>query len=77
VAQKLNPPLFARNGLLLLILGIARISTEHQDARNLKDQEALYRAWLDRHMIAQAFVEGVDILSIDVIFDSYGVNRVW
>jgi DNA invertase Pin-like site-specific DNA recombinase len=33
----------------LKVLGIARISTEHQDALSLQDQEALYRGWLDQH----------------------------
>jgi DNA invertase Pin-like site-specific DNA recombinase len=31
------------------VLGIARISTVHQDALSLDDQEALYRHWLDEH----------------------------
>jgi DNA invertase Pin-like site-specific DNA recombinase len=31
------------------VLGIARISTEHQDQQSLADQEALYRRWLDQH----------------------------
>jgi DNA invertase Pin-like site-specific DNA recombinase len=45
----LNPPLTARKGSILKVLGIARISTEHQDERSLQDQEALYRQWLDQH----------------------------
>jgi DNA invertase Pin-like site-specific DNA recombinase len=45
----LQPPLMARNGRQLQVLGIARISTEHQDALSLEDQEALYRQWLTRH----------------------------
>ncbi len=31
----------------------------------------------DRLLIAQALVEGVPIVSADVIFDAYGVTRVW
>jgi DNA invertase Pin-like site-specific DNA recombinase len=38
-----------RDGQTLKVLGIARISTEHQDALSLADQEALYRCWLDQH----------------------------
>jgi hypothetical protein len=45
----LQPPLVPRNGATLRVLGIARISTEHQDQRSLADQEALYRRWLDGH----------------------------
>ena len=45
----LQPSLTARNGHTLEVLGIARISTEHQDALSLEDQEALYRGWLAQH----------------------------
>src|SRR5260370_42001342 len=46
----LRPPLLPRNGQLIEVLGIARISTEHQDQRSLADQEALSRRWLDDHV---------------------------
>jgi DNA invertase Pin-like site-specific DNA recombinase len=45
----LQPPLTPRNGATLKVLGIARISTEHQDVLSLADQEALYRRWLAEH----------------------------
>ncbi len=45
----LQPPLTARNGRQLKVLGIARVSTEHQNALSLDDQGALYRRWLDQH----------------------------
>jgi DNA invertase Pin-like site-specific DNA recombinase len=45
----LQPPLTARNGHTLRVLGIARISTEHQNALSLDDQEALLRGWLSQH----------------------------
>src|SRR5262245_13612860 len=48
-AGSLQPPLAPRNGHPLMVLGIARISTEHQDALSLKDQEALYHQWLAQH----------------------------
>jgi site-specific DNA recombinase len=48
-SDSLQPRLMPRIGHILLVLGIARISTVHQDQRSLADQEALYRAWLDRH----------------------------
>jgi DNA invertase Pin-like site-specific DNA recombinase len=31
------------------VLGIARISTDHQDAKSLEDQEQLYRKWLNQN----------------------------
>src|SRR4051794_19941311 len=45
----LDPPLFPRAGTILLVLIIARISTEHQDERSLDDQIALCRNWLSEH----------------------------
>ena len=48
-AGSLQPPLAPRDGHTLKVLGIARISTEHQDALSLGDQEALYRQWLAQH----------------------------
>ena len=42
----LNPELVARNGRVLAVIVVCRISTEHQDERSLQDQEALYRNWL-------------------------------
>src|SRR5262249_27496914 len=48
-ADSFQPPLTPRNGHTLMVLGIARISTEHQDALSLDDQEALYRQWLAQH----------------------------
>jgi PIN domain nuclease of toxin-antitoxin system len=31
----------------------------------------------DRLMIAQALVEGIPIVSVDVAFDPYGITRIW
>ncbi|MFM7152186.1 MAG: hypothetical protein ACKO23_20350, partial [Gemmataceae bacterium] len=45
----LRSPLAPRNGQRLRVLGIARISTEHQDVRSLADQEALYCRWLEQN----------------------------
>ncbi|HMP06889.1 MAG TPA: recombinase family protein, partial [Lacipirellulaceae bacterium] len=45
----LSPPLRPRNGSLLRVLIVARISTIHQDARSLDDQEALCRRWIEDH----------------------------
>lgn len=45
----LQPPLLARNGNTLKVIGIARISTVHQNALSLEDQEQLYRKWLNQN----------------------------
>lgn len=31
----------------------------------------------DRALISQALLEGVSILSVDEVFDGYGVTRIW
>ena len=49
MTANLQPPLLARNGHTLKVLGIARISTVHQDAKSLEDQEQLYRKWLNEN----------------------------
>ena len=49
MASHLDPPLVPRHGSTLKVLGIARISTEHQDALSLDDQQALYHQWLVDH----------------------------
>lgn len=45
----LNPPLTTRNGHVLRVLAICRISTVNQDERSLEDQEAYYRGWLTKY----------------------------
>ena len=49
MSTNLQPPLLARNGHTLKVLGIARISTVHQDALSLGDQEQLYHKWLKQN----------------------------
>lgn len=49
MTANLQPALLARNGHTLKVLGIARISTVHQDAKSLEDQEQLYRKWLNEN----------------------------
>lgn len=36
-----------------------------------------HRDPFDRMLIAQAQIEGVDIVSVDTVFDVYGVTRRW
>jgi PIN domain nuclease of toxin-antitoxin system len=42
----------------------SRLPTHHKDP-------------FDRLIIAQAIREGVSLVSVDAIFDSYGVTRLW
>lgn len=49
MTTSLTSPLQPRNGHTLKVLAVCRISTALQDERSLKDQEALYRRWLDEH----------------------------
>src|SRR5260221_344972 len=42
----LQPPLHAKRGNNLKVLGVARISTENQDERSLGDQHVLYQEFL-------------------------------
>jgi site-specific DNA recombinase len=42
----LSPELAPRNKRTLKVLGVCRISTEHQDARSLDAQEGLLRTWV-------------------------------
>jgi hypothetical protein len=44
--RSLQPPLAPRNGRTLMVLGIARISTEQQDKRSLDDQVAKMREYV-------------------------------
>lgn len=45
----LNPLLKPRNGTLLRVVIVARISTEHQDLKSLEDQAAKCRAYLGQY----------------------------
>ena len=45
----LDPPLRPRDERTLRVLGICRISTDHQDQRSLEDQEALLRRFVRDH----------------------------
>ena len=45
----LHPALDAKNGRVLRVIGVCRISTEHQDERSLLDQESLLRDWVKEH----------------------------
>jgi PIN domain nuclease of toxin-antitoxin system len=36
-----------------------------------------HRDPFDRLLIAQAIIEGVPVVSVDSVFDSYSVERLW
>jgi len=44
--SNLNPPLFPRNGLVLVVVVVCRISTDNQDERSLNDQLAKIKEFL-------------------------------
>ena len=45
----LNPPLFPRDGVVLVVVVVCRISTEHQDERSLDDQLAKIKEFIAAH----------------------------
>ncbi len=58
--------------LKLLILPITVEYADRQSALPLHHKDPF-----DRLLIAQALVEAIPIVSVDAVFDSYGVTRVW
>ncbi|MDZ4687350.1 MAG: recombinase family protein [Planctomycetaceae bacterium] len=57
----LSPPLRARNGHVLRIIIVVRISTIHHDPRSLAEQEAMCLAYIAQHYDGE--VEVIDIAS--------------
>lgn len=48
------------------------------DVKNLLESDPFHhRDPFDRLLIAQTVVEQVPIVSVDVVFDSYEINRIW
>jgi PIN domain nuclease of toxin-antitoxin system len=64
------PREIARNNFELL-----PISLEH--ATMVESLAAHHRDPFDRLLIAQAMVEGLPLVSVDSVFDQYGVSRLW
>ena len=48
--MSLNFTTAPKNGRIYMVIGVGRISTEHQDGLSLGDQEAYYRLFLDREL---------------------------
>ena len=57
-------------GLIMLPISVA-----HADAQASLPHH--HRDPFDRLLIAQALVEGMTIIGVDVRFDPYGVTRIW
>ena len=64
------PEQLAENGIELL-----DISVEH--AAQIVSMPFHHRDPFDRLIAAQASVEKMTLLSVDEVFDSYGINRLW
>ena len=47
------------------------------DAQRAGQLPGRHRDPFDRMLIAQAVVHGLALVSIDAVFDGYGVNRLW
>ena len=45
--------------------------------RRIQDLPAYHKDPFDRMLIAQALVEGLEVIGCDGQFDAYGVRRVW
>lgn len=58
------------NGFSILPIQTSHLST-------LSDLPFHHRDPFDRLLIAQCIAEGAVIVSTDVVFDSYGVSRLW
>ncbi len=58
-----------------LKLNIVPVTVEYAERQSMLP--AHHKDPFDRFMIAQALVEGIPIVSTDVVFDLYGVIRIW
>jgi len=56
-------------------IDILDIKTEH--ALKVKELPFHHKDPFDRMLIAQAMAENLKIISVDGIFDQYGIERVW
>jgi PIN domain nuclease of toxin-antitoxin system len=64
------PRELAQNGFELLEITLAHATAVETLVQHHKDP-------FDRLLIAQAQIEGIPIVSVDVSFDPYGVTRIW
>lgn len=64
------PGLMDRNGFEILPISISA-------ATSVKNLPSIHADPFDRIMVAQAKKDGLDIVSSDPIFESYGLRRIW
>ena len=57
--------------------GFAPLDITVLHAQRAGSLPALHADPFDRALISQALLEGVPILSVDAVFDGYGVTRIW
>ena len=90
LASVLEMQIKVQMGKLSLELPLPRLIENQQQANNLQilpielahvwaleELPNLHKDPFDRIRIAQAAVEGLPIVSVDRVFDSYGVDRRW
>lgn len=64
-----------RQAVTDLRLTILPITIESADVQSKLDHH--HRDPFDRLLISHARVEGIPVISSDLIFDSYGIQRIW
>ena len=57
--------------------GFTALAIDLADAERAGRLPGPHRDPFDRMLIAQALARGLPVVSVDEIFDRYGVNRVW
>ena len=57
--------------------GFEALAITVDDAQGGGQLPGRHRDQFDRMLIAQAVVHGLALVSIDAVFDGYGVNRLW
>lgn len=60
----------ARTGIELLPISLAHATRVESLPKHHKDP-------FDRLLVVQSLTEGIPIVSVDAIFDSYGTTRLW
>lgn len=57
--------------------GFEELAITVNDAQRAGQLPGPHRDPFDRMLIAQAVVHGLALVSVETVFDSYGVNRLW
>ncbi len=57
--------------------GFERLAIGVADAERAGRLPGPHRDPFDRMLIAQALARGLPVVSVDEVFDAYGVNRLW